>query len=229
VRWILWLWTRGFVLGAWAILGVRYRLEGLGNVPGERPVIFACNHQSYWESIFLCSRIRDVNVITKRGAMEIPVFGWGLKHAPMIPVDRDQPGRNLRRILRDGPASLAAGRDLLIFPEGTRVPPGQRRPYLRGVELLYRKCGVPVVPIVQNAGLLWPPGFGVKRPGTVTVRFLEPIPPGLGAAEFAERLERLLNEEKDRLPGITPAHAAPAPAEVAPVPSMERPRAVRAG
>lgn len=198
VRRILRSWTTIFIWSARALLGVRWRLEGYEDRPGG-PAIYICNHQSYWESIALCTFLPDVNVVSKRGAMRIPVFGWGLRWAPMIPVDRDSPGQNIRRLLREARASLAEGRSILIFPEGTRVPVGGRQPFQRGFEILATRAGVPVVPIVQNAGLLWPKGFGAKRPGTVTLRFLPRLDPGRDAAAFAARMERMLNEEKDRL------------------------------
>lgn len=198
VRWFLRLWSASFIYGARAIVGVRYRLEGLENIP-DRPVIFVGNHQSYWESIAMTVFFPHINVVTKRAAMSIPVFGWGLRHAPMIPIYRDAPGQNLRRLLRDGADSIADGRSILIYPEGGRVPPGGRRPYSRGLAPLYRRCNCEVVPFVTNAGLHWFAGFRTKRPGLVTIRFLPPIPAGQPPNAFAADIERLLNLEKDRL------------------------------
>ncbi|MEO1459093.1 MAG: lysophospholipid acyltransferase family protein [Pseudomonadota bacterium] len=204
VRWILWLWTNGFIRAARAICGVRYRVEGLETVP-DRPVVFVANHHSYWESIALCAFLPNVNVVTKRASMSIPVFGWGLRCAPMIPVDRDRPGQNLRRIVRQAKRSLAEGRSVLIFPEGQRVSAWERCRFQRGLELIYGELGSEVVPIVHNAGLLWPRGFEVKRPGLITMRFLPVEPAGEPPEAFVARLEALLNAEKDRL--LTAEHA----------------------
>lgn len=198
VRVVLRSWSTGFIRAADVLVGVRYRIENLP-APGSRPAIYVANHQSYWESIALTSFIPDVNVVSKREAMQIPVFGWGLMHAPMIAVDRNLKGSNLRRIVRLARASLAEGRSILIFPEGTRVEPGGRRRYERGLELLYAVCGVPVVPIVHNAGQCWTKGFNVKRPGLIVMRFLEPIPPGRDPGKTLGELEQLINEEKDKL------------------------------
>ncbi|MEM8621904.1 MAG: lysophospholipid acyltransferase family protein [Pseudomonadota bacterium] len=198
VRGLLRFWSRNFIYGAWVLLGVRYRLVGLNNIP-DQPVIFAGNHQSYFESIAMTVFFPHINVITKRASMKIPVFGWGLEHAPMIPVDRDAPGQNIRRLLREGCTSVKNGRSILIFPEGGRVPVFGRRPFQRGVERLYAHAKVPVVPFVTNAGRLWPSGFGTKRPGTITMHFLPPIPPGIEPDRFATMLEDKLNTEKDRL------------------------------
>lgn len=202
VRLALRLWSRGFIACARGILGVRYRIEGLHNIP-DCAVIFVANHQSYWESIAFTAFFPDINVVTKAEAMKIPVFGWGLRHAPMIPVVRSQPGRNLRRIVRDAQRSLAEGRGVLLFPEGTRVAPGARRPHLRGIEAMYRDCAVPIVPVVHNAGLLWTRGFQPKRSGDVILRFLPSIDPGSPAHAVAERIEAVLNYEKDQLSILT--------------------------
>jgi 1-acyl-sn-glycerol-3-phosphate acyltransferase len=198
VRWVLRLWSSSFIYGARAIIGMKYRLEGLDNIP-DGPVIFVGNHQSYWESIAMTVLFPHINVVTKREAMSIPVFGWGLRHAPMIPIYRDAPGQNLRRLLRDGSKSALEGRSILIYPEGGRVPPGERRPYSRGLAPLYRRCGCDVVPFVTNAGLYWPKGFKTKRPGLITIRFLPTIPAGQAPEVFASDVERLLNLEKDTL------------------------------
>ena len=198
VRGLLRFWSRNFIYGARIILGVRWKIEGQENIP-ERPVMFVGNHQAYWESIAMTVFVPHVNVVTKRAAMEIPVFGWGLYHAPMIPIDRDEPGKNIRRMLRDGKASIKSGRSLLIFPESGRVPVGERRPFSRGFEVLYRACGADVVPFVTNSGLHWPSGFQTKRPGTITLRFLPIISGGKPADAFASEIEELLNTEKEEL------------------------------
>ena len=198
VRKVLQFWSKSFIYGARFIVGVRYRIEGLENIP-KHPVVFVGNHQSYWESIAMTAFIPHINVVTKRAAMAIPVFGWGLYHAPMTPIDRGAPGRNIRRMVREGRACIAEGRSMLIYPEGERIPPGRRRPFARGIELLYEDCKAQIVPFVTDAGLHWPAGFSTKRPGVITLRFLAPISAGMDPRSFALEIERVLNDEKDRL------------------------------
>ena len=198
VRWVVRFWSAGFLSAARWIVGVRYTVEGRENIPG-RPVIFVGNHQSYWESIAFTALIPDINIITKAGAMDIPVFGWGLRHAPMIPVHRDRRGGNLRRIIRQARNSLAEGRSILIFPEGGRVRPGGTRAYQRSLRLLYAKCEVDIVPFAHNAGLCWTKGFAAKTPGLITLRFYPPVAPGMDPETAADQIERLLNREKDAL------------------------------
>ena len=219
VRWVLRLWSSGFILAARHIVGVRYRLEGTENLPAG-PVVFVSNHQSYWESIAFTALVPHINVVSKAEAMEIPVFGWGLRYAPMTPVFRDRKGANLRRIVREAKTSVAEGRSVLIFPEGTRVPPGGRLPHLRGVELLYSACEAPVVPVVHNAGLCWSTGFGIKRAGEIVVRFCPPVARGQDPARMARDTEALLNREKDALLlhacPASPGPASPGPASPGP-------------
>lgn len=194
VRWLLRFWSRNFIRGAKYILGVNYKLEGLNNIPKET-VIFMGNHQTAWESIAMTVLVPDVNMVTKSSAMTIPVFGWGLKHAPMIRIDPDSPGKNIRRLLKGGKASIKEGRSIVIFPEGSRVAIGETRPFARGFETLYKHCNVKVVPFVTDAGLWWPPGFSLKRPATITLRFLPPINPGMDPALFAQEIERTIRTE----------------------------------
>lgn len=198
VRWVVRLWSVGFLSAGRWIVGVRYTIEGRENIP-ERSVIFVGNHQSYWESIAFTALFPNLNIVTKARAMDIPVFGWGLRHAPMIPVYRDRRGSNLRRIIRQARDSLAEGRSILIFPEGGRVRPGGTRAYKRSLRLLYAECGVDIVPFAHNAGLFWTKGFTAKTPGLITLRFYPPVAPGMDPETVADRIEGLLNREKDAL------------------------------
>ncbi len=198
VRWLLRFWSASFIFGARYILGVKYKLEGLENVPDET-VIYMGNHQTAWESIMMTVLVPHVNMVTKSTALSIPVFGWGLKHAPMIYIDPDAPGKNIRGLLRGGKASIAEGRSIVIFPEGSRVPIGQTREYARGFETLYKHCKVKVIPFVTNAGLSWPPGYSIKYPGEITLRFLPPIDPGLPSQEFSKEIEKTIRTEAAKL------------------------------
>ncbi len=198
VRRLLRFWSSGYIYGAKYILGVKYKLEGIENIPPGQ-VIYMGNHQTAWESIMMTVLVPHVNMVTKLKAMAIPVFGWGLKHAPMIAIDPNAPGQNLRRLLKEGKASIKAGRSIVIFPEGSRVPIGETRPYARGFEILYKHCGVPVVPFVTDAGLHWPSGFSTKYPATITLRFLPPIEAGKKREAFATGLEDIIRSETSRL------------------------------
>jgi 1-acyl-sn-glycerol-3-phosphate acyltransferase len=198
VRQLLRFWSSGYIYGAKYILGVKFRIEGVENIPPGQ-VIYMGNHQTAWESIVMTVLVPHVNMVTKLKAMSIPVFGWGLKHAPMIAIDPDTPGLNLRRLLKEGKASIKAGRSIVIFPEGSRVPIGETQPYARGYEILYKHCRVPVVPFVTDAGLHWPSGFATKHPTMITLRFLPPIEAGINPEAFAAQLEDTIRSEASKL------------------------------
>jgi 1-acyl-sn-glycerol-3-phosphate acyltransferase len=198
VRRLLRLWSSGYIYGAKYILGIKYKLEGIENIP-QGQVIYMGNHQTAWESIMMTVLVPHVNMVTKLKAMSVPVFGWGLKHAPMIAIDPDTPGKNLRRLLKEGKATIKAGRSIVIFPEGSRVPIGETRTYERGFEILYKHCGVPVVPFVTDAGLHWPSGYSTKYPAMITLRFLPPIEAGKKPEAFATKLESIIRSEASQL------------------------------
>ena len=135
----------------------------------------------------------------KRELFWIPFHGWFSKKFEMIPVDRDKGPAALRRMLREAKARIADGREIIIFPEGTRRAPGAPPDYKTGVILLYDALGVPCVPVALNSGLFWPRRSLIRRPGTIVVEFLDPIPPGLPKAEFLKRLTEAIETASSRL------------------------------
>jgi 1-acyl-sn-glycerol-3-phosphate acyltransferase len=128
----------------------------------------------------------------------------------MIPVDRDKGPAALRRMVREAKLRVAQGREIIIFPEGTRRAPGAAPDYKTGVVLLYETLQIPCVPLALNSGAFWPRRSLSLRPGTIVVEFLDPIPPGLPKAEFLDRLSRsietasarLLVEARSKEPGL---------------------------
>ena len=125
--------------------------------------------------------------------------GWFSHKFEMIPVDRDKGPAALRRMLREARKRVADGREIIIFPEGTRRAPGAPPNYKTGVVLLYEALGVPCVPVALNSGLFWPRRSLERRPGTIVVEFLDPIPPGLKKAEFLKRLTDAIETASTRL------------------------------
>jgi 1-acyl-sn-glycerol-3-phosphate acyltransferase len=191
-------WTRtSFALLA-ATVGLRYRLLGLERLPPE-PVIAAVKHQSSWDTLACALLFREPAYVLKRELTWIPVFGWYLLAGRMIAVDRAAGGSALRKLLRQAKAAAAEGRTILIYPEGTRTPPGMRRPYQPGVAALYEHLGLPVVPVALNSGLYWGRRSFAKRPGVITLEVLDPIAPGLGRRAFMAELERRIETASDRL------------------------------
>lgn len=201
VRFVL-LWLRGVAFLERHVLGLHYRVEGLEHLP-PAPCLIAAKHQSAWETLKLHLLLRDPAVVMKQELLRLPLFGWYLTKAGNIPIDRKAGANTLRSMLAAAEPAAAAGRDIALFPQGTRLAPGETAPYQRaGVAALYDKLALPLVPMALNSGLFWPRGGGVKRSGTVTVRFLPPIPPGLPRAEAVRRLEAELEAASDALAGL---------------------------
>jgi len=170
-------WSRLVVFLARAILGIRWRIEGRENLPG-RPAVILAKHQSAWETMAFQLIFPPQVHVLKRELLWIPFFGWGLALMSPIAIDRSRGVAALRAIARRGGERLAQGFWVIVFPEGTRVAPGERRAYQLGGAWLAAAAQAPVVPVAHNAGLLWPRNAFLKRAGTVTVRIGPAIEPG---------------------------------------------------
>jgi 1-acyl-sn-glycerol-3-phosphate acyltransferase len=180
------------------IVGTHMEVRGQDEVP-EGPCLVASKHQSAWETFALIPLFRDPALLMKRELFWIPFHGWFSRKFQMIPVDRDKGPAALRRVLREAKKRIADGREIIIFPEGTRRPPGAPPDYKTGIALLYEALNVPCVPVALNSGVFWPRRSWRRSPGTVVVEFLEPIPPGLPKAEFLARLKDSIETASDRL------------------------------
>lgn len=167
-------WSRAMVWLARVFLGIRYRVVGAENLPKVPSVILA-KHQSAWETLAFQVIFPPQVLVTKRELLWIPFFGWGLALMSPIAIDRSRGARALKRMAELGRQRLAQGFWITIFPEGTRVKPGERRKYQLGGAWLAVHCGVPVVPVAHNAGMFWSRKAFLKRPGIVTVEIGAPI------------------------------------------------------
>lgn len=192
-----WVWKAGHVWidGTFLLLrifcGIRYREIGIENLP-KGPAIIAAKHQSTWETFYLSRRLNHPAFVLKQELLNIPLFGWFMKKIGMIAVDRAGKAAALKKMVKDAGGAFAAGRQIIIFPEGTRVAPGQHRPYQPGIAALYGNLDVPVVPVALNSGLYWGRGAFVKKRGVIQVQYLPPIQPGLDRKAFMAELEARL-------------------------------------
>ncbi|HVL36598.1 MAG TPA: lysophospholipid acyltransferase family protein [Burkholderiales bacterium] len=167
-------WSRLVVLLARVIVGINWRVEGREHLPAC-PAVILSKHQSAWETLAFQKIFPPQVHVLKRELLWIPFFGWGLALMSPIAIDRSRGAAALRSLARRGRERLAQGFWVVVFPEGTRVAPGERRPYQLGGAWLAAASGAPIVPVAHNAGRLWPRNAFVKRPGTVTVRIGPPI------------------------------------------------------
>ena len=182
------LWVRVTMAGLALICGLRYEVRGLERLP-KGAFLVAAKHQSAWDTMIFSLLLWEHSFILKQELTWIPLFGLFLLRAGLVPVDRQGGSKALRKMIAKAKAVAADGRPLVIFPEGTRVAPGERRPYHPGVAALYGQLDISVVPVALNSGLFWGRRSFMKRPGTILLEFLPVIAPGLNRKEFLQQLE----------------------------------------
>jgi 1-acyl-sn-glycerol-3-phosphate acyltransferase len=192
-------WSRLIVWLARALCGVRWRVEGGERLP-SRPAVVLAKHQSAWETMAFQLIFPPQSYLLKRELLWLPFFGWGLALMSPIAINRTRGVAALRELVRRGKERLSQGFWVVVFPEGTRVAPGERRKYQLGGALLAEHSGAPVVPVAHNAGLLWPRNAFLKRPGVVTVR-IGPVIESAGrdAASINALAEQWIEEQQKTL------------------------------
>jgi len=180
------------------VAGIDYEVRGRNKIPSG-PLIVAAKHQSAWETFALLPLFDNPVFIVKRELQWIPIFGWLMIKGRMVPVDRGARSQALNAMTERARVELARGRQLIIFPEGTRRPAGAEPRYKYGVAHLYAAEGVPCVPIALNSGLFWPRRSIRRVPGTVLVEVLDPIQPGLDKDVFFKQLQHEIESATARL------------------------------
>jgi len=180
------------------VAGIDYEVRGREKIP-PGPLIVACKHQSAWETFALMPLFDNPLFILKRELQWIPIFGWLLIKGRMVPVNRGAGSQALADMTERARIELSRGRQLIIFPEGTRRPAGAEPRYKYGVAHLYAAEGVPCLPVALNSGLFWPRHSLVLQPGTVVVEILDPIMPGLDKDVFFRRLQDVFESATARL------------------------------
>ncbi len=197
------------IISGWALImlwllrvlcGIRMEVRGAGNIPRE-PCVVLCKHQSTWETIALQKVFPPQVWVLKRELLWLPFFGWGLAMTSPIAIKRSEGREAMKQLLKQGKERLQMGFCVVIFPEGTRIPYGQRGKYKIGGALLGASSGAPVMPVAHNAGRLWGRNSFLKRPGVITMSIGAPIDPaGLKAEEINRRVEEWIENEVTNLP-----------------------------
>lgn len=180
------------------IAGTRLELRGVERIP-PGGLIVAAKHQSTWETFAMLAIFEDPAFIMKRELMWIPGFGWYAWKGGMVAINRSAGSAALVEMTRRAKTAVQEGRQIIIYPEGTRRPPGAAPTYKFGIAHLYTTLGVPCLPVALNSGLFWPRRTFLRRPGTIVVEFLEPIPAGLPRDEFFETMKSRIEIASDRL------------------------------
>ena len=193
------LWARVVIWLARLVVGIRYEVEGLENLPKEPSVVLA-KHQSAWETIAFQLIFPPLSFVLKKNLLYIPFFGWGLALFSPIAIDRGAGREAMKQIEVQGRARLKAGFWVLVFPEGTRVAPDEKGTYQVGGPWLAAKAGVPVLPVAHNAGRCWPKNAFVKRPGVIRVVIGPAIPTaGRKATQVLAETEAWIENTMSRL------------------------------
>jgi 1-acyl-sn-glycerol-3-phosphate acyltransferase len=180
------------------ICGIDDEIRGRQNIPADGFIV-ASKHMSAWETLRLIELFPRPSFILKRQLLWVPLFGWYMWKAHMIPVDRGKGATAVEGMLVHTRRAIAEGRQVIIFPEGTRRPPLAPPAYRRGAARLYHELGVQCLPIALNSGLFWPRRSFVHRKGTILVACLPPIQPGLAQDEFATKLQAEIESATDGL------------------------------
>ena len=200
-RWMMramFVWSSVVILLLRWVCNIRVEFRGLKYLPRGRALV-AAKHQCMFDTMAPLAVMPDVAFVMKRELLQIPFYGWFCVKAGMMEVDRQGGSNALRRLIAIARNRLADPRQLVIFPEGTRTPPGKPGPYQPGVAGLYRDLGLPCTPLATNSGVHWPAHGFIRRPGVIVFEFLEPIPAGLHRAVFMRELETRIETASTRL------------------------------
>ena len=180
------------------IVGTKVEIEGLENLPKDTGFIVAAQHQSFWDTFAFLGCIDSPVFIFKQELLQIPLFGWCLTKLEMISVDRGAKGKAMASVLEGAKREISEnGRQLFIFPEGTRRPVGTPLDYKYGAVRIYNGIDVPIVPIALASGLFWPRHSFLRRPGHFKAKILPPIEPGLSIRDAMEKLINVTQKASD--------------------------------
>lgn len=196
-RWkIITLWNRCIIGGAKIICGIRYRVKGRQYI-ADTNAIYLAKHHSAWETIYLPLLFKASSAyVHKRSLNYIPFFGWGLASTKQIPISRQAKSDAMWQVINIGSKRLSEGRNVILFPEGTRMPVGKKGRYKMGGARLAIHTGRDIIPVALNAGMCWPRQAFIKKPGLITISFGPPISPqGLSPNALTKKVEEWIEAE----------------------------------
>ena len=206
-RLVIQTWCRCATWLAKVVAGIHYEVRGLENIP-QQPCVILAKHQSTWETFFLSAYFEPLSQVVKRELLRVPFFGWAMAMLKPIAIDRSNPKAALKQLAKQGDERIKQGAWVLIFPEGTRIPPGQIGKFSRGGAALAVNAGLPVLPIAHNAGEFWPKQGWAKYPGTIQV-VIGPVMHAEGEgpraiAELNERAYAWVAQTQQQISGVAP-------------------------
>ena len=192
------IWINGILILLRIICRINYEIKGEENIP-KKGVIVASKHQSAFETLLLFKFINKSIFIHKKELFFIPIFGLYLKKSNMVSINRKEGPKAMRKMIKDVKENINKGFSIIIFPEGTRTPVGERKPYKYGITALYKGLNVPCLPVAINAGYFWSRRRFLRYPGKMVIEFLKPIPPGLEQEKFSKLLYDTIEDQSDIL------------------------------
>lgn len=183
------------------VMGLKLELRGLENLPKDSPYIIAAKHQSAFETLKIpfMRRFKYPAIILKKELIWLPLWGLYPLRMGQVAINRGEGMAAMRSISEGCKKAVESGRNIIIFPQGTRVAPGVAKPYKTGLAKVYKDLNIPVVPMALNSGVFWGRNAFFKKPGTVVFEFLPAIPAGLPPLQVMARLEKEIEEASDRL------------------------------
>ena len=199
IRW----WCMGIVWLGRHVGGIGCNVEGLEHLPKDACIV-ACQHQSSYETFRIFVELPNPVLVLKRELIRIPFIGWYMNRGGMVSIDRSSGTTSMRKTMRAAKAALAAGRHVVIFPEGTRAPQGTVLPFRAGIAALYLYCQVPVIPVALDSGFFWGKTRLLKRPGAITMRYLPALAAGLDKDAMLAALRAAIETAARSLPGWRP-------------------------
>lgn len=191
-------WARGSLWLLHMLCGITHEVRGREHIPA-RAAIIASKHQSAWDTIVFWTLIKRPAYVLKRELIFLPVFGWYLLLLRNIYINRKTGTAAMKRMLREAELRAKEERTLIIFPEGTRTLPDATVLYQPGTAALYQHLKLPVVPVALNSGRLWQKNAFIKKPGVITIEFMENITPGMKNRDFMTKLQNIIEEKCQKL------------------------------
>lgn len=181
------------------VMGLKLELRGLEHLPKSGAYILAPKHQSAYETVILPFMLPGASIVLKRELTWFPLWGWYPLRMDMVAIDRGSAMESLDSIVRGAKRMKEQGRPIILFPQGTRVAVGVKKPYKIGIAKVYEETDMPVVPVALNSGLFWGRNSFFKKPGTVVFEFMPALKPGLPPRQMMKQLEEMIEEASERL------------------------------
>jgi 1-acyl-sn-glycerol-3-phosphate acyltransferase len=187
-------WTHFVLWGLRVLAGTRWEVRGREHIPADGAALIVSNHQSAFDTMVWFVLVPQATYVMKRQLLHIPCIGGMLTELGLIPVDREAGAAAIRALLKETDRAVAEQRQIVIFPEGTRVPPGERAPLHPGFAAMASRSGLPIIPVTTDSGFCWGRKAFHKRRGVIHIDVHPPMPAGLSRAEMTARLDALFDE-----------------------------------